>query len=205
MKIPKRPTKKQLREIVECYGALLPGWKCIKGNRLERSCGPIVQQIGFEVLSSGAYRPMAVIWALPLPSVSMLPQFLTKYQAALLREHATYWRRMAAEMVEQFQPPILKPIDLRHVLELCQKEARESRESTNDLCMLAILHAYLGEKDAAIACCDRMQLVNPPDLAPRLDWEERHKEFGRQLRKALEAGEERVFLDTAAANAKELT
>ena len=205
MKIPKRPTKKQLREIVECYASVLPGWKCVRGDRLVRFCGPIAQQIGFEVLTSGAYRPMAGIRALPLPSVRMLPQFLVKHQAALLREHATYWRGMAVAMEQQFQPPIRKPIDLREVLELCQKEARESRESTNDLCMLAILHAYLGEKDAAIACCDRMQLVNPPDLAPRLDWEERHKEFGRQLRKAIVAGEERLFLDTAAATAEELT
>ncbi|MCB9933084.1 MAG: hypothetical protein H6841_06660 [Planctomycetes bacterium] len=112
---------------------------------------------------------------------------------------------MAAAMQQQFQPPVLKPIDLREVLELCKGRARECRESTNDHCMLAILHAYLGENDEAIAHCDRMQLVNPPELAPRLDWEERHKEFGRQLRKAIEAGEGRLFLDTAAATAEELT
>jgi hypothetical protein len=71
--------------------------------------------------------------------------------------------------------------------------------------MLAILHAYLGENDAAIACCDRMQAIGPPGLAPRLDWEENHKAFGRKLRAAIEAGEGRLFLDTAIATAEELT
>jgi hypothetical protein len=72
---------------------------------------------------------------------------------------------------------------------------QQARPMTNDQCMLAILHAYLGERDAALACCDRMQTLPPPTLAPRLDWEERHKEFGRELRRAVEAGKEREFLD----------
>jgi hypothetical protein len=62
--------------------------------------------------------------------------------------------------------------------------------------MLAILNAYLGEKEKALACCERMQTLPPPTLAPRLDWEKRHKEFGCELRQAIEAGNEREFLGT---------
>lgn len=99
-----------------------------------------------------------------------------------------------AAMEEQFRPSIRKPLDLREVKSLCEQAARES---TNDLCMLAILNAYLGDKEQALSCCERMQTLPPPTLAPRLDWEQRHKEFGRQLRQAIEAGNERQFLDTA--------
>jgi len=188
-------TKKQLKEVVECYAAVFPDWKIIDGDRLVRSCGPILQQIGFEALRSGAYRPAAGIRALPLPTVRMLPQFLDiKHVQILLREHATKWQGVVAAMEQQFRPSIRKPLDLREVKGLCEQEARES---TNDLCMLAILNAYLGEKEQALSCCERMQTVPPPTLAPRLDWEQRHREFGRQLRQAIEAGSERQFLDSA--------
>jgi hypothetical protein len=133
----------------------------------------------------------------------MLHQFLdVKHRQSLLREHPTKWKGMVAAMEQQFRPPIRRPLDLREVKELCEQQARES---TNDLCMLAILNAYLGDREEALACCERMQTLPPPTLAPRLDWEERHKEFGRQLRQAIEAGKERQFLDTAAATAAELT
>lgn len=188
-------TKKQLAEIVECYATVFPDWRLIDGNRLERSFGPVVQQIGFEALRSGAYRPAMVMRALPLPTVRMLHQFLDiKHVQILPRQHPVMWKSVVAAMEEQFRPSIRKPLDLREIKGLCEQEAKES---TNDLCMLAILNAYLGEKEKALACCERMQTLPPPTLAPRLDWEERHKEFGRQLRQAIEAGNERQFLDTA--------
>ena len=105
-------------------------------------------------------------------------------------------------MEQQFQPPIRKPLNLQEVIALCEQKAKDS---TNDLCMLAILDAYVGEKEKALSCCERMQALPPPALAPRLDWEERHKEFVRQLRQAIEAGNERQFLDLASASAAEST
>ena len=97
-------------------------------------------------------------------------------------------------MEQQFRPSIRNPLDLREIKGLCEQAARAT---TNDLCMLAILSAYLGEKEQALSCCERMANVGPPTLAPRLDWECRHLEFGRQLRQAIEAGNEREFLHTA--------
>ena len=55
---------------------------------------------------------------------------------------------MVAAMEQQFRPLIRKPMDLREVKRLCEQEARES---TNDLCMLAILNAYLGEREQALS------------------------------------------------------
>ena len=194
MAIPLPLTKKQLRGIVESYAQVFSDWKLVGGDRLERSSGPVVQQIGFEALRSGAYRPMGAIWARPLPTVAMLHQFLdVKHRQVLLREHPTKWKGIVAAMEQQFCPLIRQPLDLREVQRLCEKAAKKS---TNDLCMLAILHAYLGEREQALSCCDRMQTSPSPTLAPRLDWEERHREFGLQLRRAIETGNERRFLET---------
>jgi hypothetical protein len=112
------------------------------------------------------------------------------------------WRRVVTAMEEQFRPSIRKPLDLEEVKRLCEEAAKDR---ANDLCMLAVLNAHLGYSQEAIACCDRMQEVPPPKLATGLDWEERFKEFGRQLKAAILAGNERKFLENAsAAGAEEL-
>ena len=189
-------TKKQLNEIVECYATVFPGWKVVDGNRFIRSLGPIVQQIGFQGLRYKAYRPMGVIWALPYPNISMLHQFLDiKHRQVRLREHPTKWKSVVTAMEEQFQPSIRKPLDLQEIRCLCEQNAGEK---THDMCMLAILNAYLGERDQALFYCERIQNVPSPIPDSFPDWQKKHREFGRQLRQAIEAGNERQFLDDAA-------
>jgi len=188
-------TKKQLTEIVECYATAFPDWEIINGQVFARAFGPICQLVGIETLRSGAYRPWAGIRAIAIPDVRMLHQFLdVKHRQILLRQHPVMWKNVVAAMEEQFRPLIRKPLDLREIKGLCEQEARAT---TNDLCMLAILNAYLGERELAVSYCEQMEKVEPPTLAPRLDWERRHLEFGRQLRRAVEGGDERQFFDTA--------
>ena len=187
-------TKKQLAKIVECYATVFPGWGIVNGQVFARTSGPICQLVGIEVLRSGGYRPWAGIRALPVSDVRMLHQFLDiKHRQILPRQHPVLWTSVVAAMEHQFRPSIRKPLDLRELKELCEQEARPS---TNDLCMLAILNAYIGERQQARTCCEEMEKVGPPTLAPRLDWEARHLEFGRQLKNAIEAGTERQFLET---------
>lgn len=190
-------TKKQLAEIVECYATVFPDWELVHGQVFTRKHGPIVQYVGIEALRYKAYRPWSGISILPSPTVRMLYQLLdVKFQQAELREHPMKWKSIVAAMEQQFRPSIRKPLDLREIRELCEQAAKES---TNDLCMLAILHAYLGEKEKALSCCERMQTVPPPKLAPCLDREQQRREFGRELQQAIQAGNERQFLDTASA------
>jgi hypothetical protein len=196
MAIKIRPlTKKQLAEIVECYATVFPDWEIVNGQVFARTFGPVCQLVGIEALRSGAYRPWAGIRAVPVPDVRMLHQFLDiKHVQILPRQHSAMWKDVVAAMEEQFRPSIRKPLDLREIKGLCEQEARPM---TNDLCMLAILSAYLGERAEALSFCEQMETVGPPTLAPRLDWERRHLEFGRELRQAIEAGNERPFLEAA--------
>ena len=192
-------TKKQLSEIVECYATVFPDWQLLDGNRLERTFGPVVQHIGFEALRGGAYRPMGAIWALPLPTVAMLHQFLDiKYVQILPRQHVRVWRDVVGAMEKQFCPSIRKPLELLEIKGLCEQQARTT---TNDLCMLAILNAYIGEREKAFICCENMQSITTPMLAHLPEWEERHRNFCRELQKAIETGNERQFIDAASAKA----
>lgn len=186
-------SKKQLAEIVGCYATVFPDWEIINGQVFARTSWPIRQLVGIEALRDGAYRPWSCIDVLPLPTVRKLHQFLdVKRRQILPRQHPAMWKNVVASMEQQFRPSIRKPLDLREIKVLCEQEAKQT---TNDLCMLAILSAYLGDKQQALSCCEQMENVGPPVLAPRLDWERRHLEFGRQLRQAVEAGNERQFLD----------
>jgi hypothetical protein len=202
MKNPKklatyRPlNKRQLAEIVDYYATAFAGWDLINGEVFARAQGPIVQHLGFEPLRYAAYRPWSAIGTLPLPTVRMLHQMLdVKHRQIEMRAHPTRWTSVVEAIEQQFYPSVRKPLNLEEVKGRCEQSARES---TNDLCMLAILSAYLGNKEQALSYCDRIQTSPLPTLAPRLDWEQRHKEFGRQLRQAIEAGTERQFLDTTA-------
>jgi hypothetical protein len=196
MPIKIRPlTKKQLGEIVECYATVFPDWEIVNGQVFARTLGPIRQLVGIEALRSGAYRPWAGIRAVSLQDVRMLHQFLDiKHVQILPRQHPTMWKSVVAAMEQQFRPSIRKPLDLREIMRLCEQEARAT---TNDLCMLAILSACLGEKEQALSFCEQMQKVGAPTLAPPQDWESRHLEFGGQLRQAIEAGQQQEFLATA--------
>ena len=196
MGIPRQLTRKQLGEIVESYATVFADWKIINGQVFARSHGPIVQHVGFEALRSGAYRPWCGISCLSMPTVSMLYQLLdVKHRQVLLREHPSMRKDVAAAMEQQFRPSIHKPLDLGEIRGLCREEARET---TNDLCMLAVLHAYLGETKQSLSYCERMQAVPPPTLAPRLDLEQRRKEFGQQLMRSILTGSERQFLELVA-------
>jgi hypothetical protein len=190
-------SEKELETIYADYVAVFPDWQKLPGQLIARTFGPIIQHIGLEPLQSGEYRPWSGIRCLPRPAVRMLHQFLdVKHRQASLREHPRMFKNMVSAMERQFLPSIRKPLDLGEVRTLCEKAARNS---TNDVCMLAVLNAYLGKKRGALDCCERMQTLPAPTLAPRLDWEAGHKQFALQLMSALNAGTEFQYLEAAAA------
>lgn len=190
-------TRKERREVLQCYAAAFPDWKVILDGRIVRTHGPIMQQIGFEALSRWAYRPHVVIWALALPTVAMLHQWLDiKHRDIGMREHPHKWNDVVIAMEQQFRPCMRKPLDLWEVAELCKQEVLER---TNDLCMLAILNAYLGENEQALSYCERIQAAPLPTLPPPLKaspaWERQRREFGLRLKEAIEQGKAREFLE----------
>ena len=109
-------TKKQLAEIVNCYATAFPDWKIVGGGRLVRICFPVLQQIGFEALSSGSYRPSMVMRALPFQGIKMLSQQLgVKHRQLNLREHPLYWQKVVTAMEREFVPSVRQPLELPKV------------------------------------------------------------------------------------------
>jgi hypothetical protein len=180
--------------IVSDYQFMLPGWLRLHREVLGREAFPIRQTIWFQPLRTGAYRPMHGVETLPLGEArpGMLPQLLSARQGQLsLSKHESRKAEVLQAMKDQFRPAIDKPLDIDEVLVLCEAQ---SRGVFNDLAMLAILYAWRGRREDALACCRRLQGPAPPVIAPVLERDDAMREFGRALIKAIEAGREKEFL-----------
>jgi hypothetical protein len=191
-------TQKQLKEIVADYASTFPNWEGLSnGSGFSRNVGPIRQIIWFQKMNYAAYRPTHVMNVTALPMPRMLHQLLdVKHQTTEYSRHERDWRDVLAAMEQQFKPDIRRPLDVVEVLTLCETEAR--RDTTNDLAILAILHAWLGHDTEARAYCERMQRGSLPMIAPIPEWEEAMRSFGDDLAKAVDVGTAREFLDAAA-------
>ncbi|WP_456968282.1 hypothetical protein [Luteibacter sp. HA06] len=159
---------------------------------LVRQSGPIQQMIWFQKMNYAAYRPSHVVKALPISMPRMLAQHLDiRNREIKYASHASQMVNVVSAMELQFMPSIRKPLDPTEVLALCEAEARET---TNDLMMLAILYAWIGQKEKAVDCCERLQSTASPLLAPVPEWEEAMRQFGKELVVAITSGNERVLL-----------
>ncbi len=199
-----RLSKAKLAEIARDYAAAFPGWTlyaddhCIKLWREEM---PLCQNLWFDA-SESRYRilhdvtvPMPCLVAIgwPAPCVGMLSEFLGRPGSHLssirASEHGRRWRDAVAEMERDFRPDIRKPLDIAEVAQLCAP--LERRDVQNDLVMMAVLYAWLGERDEAKRRCIRMQSLPSPDQADMIDWDKALKAFALDLLKAIDAGSER--------------
>lgn len=192
-------TKAQLKEVVAQYAAEFPEWVMfVSGTAFVRREGPIQQMIWFQRMNSAAYRPTHVIETTVNRIPSMLTQVLdVKHREIEHRWHDRKFAATVAAMKQQFQPDILKPLDIDEVLTLCEATAEAMPDTTNNMAMLAILHAWLGRNAEALDRCERMQHCPLPTLAPMPEWEAEMRAFGRELARAIEAGTARAFLESA--------
>lgn len=195
-------TKAQLKEVVAQYAAHFSQWAIfVDGTAFVRRHGPIQQMIWFQKMSSAAYRPTHVINTNVLSMPRMLDQVLdVKHREVEYRYHERKFADTLAAMEEQFRPDIRKPLDIAELLQLCEAEATAMPDTTNNMTMLAILHAWLEHKAAALEYCERMQHCPLPTLAPIPEWEETMRDFGRNLAQAVGAGIARQFLETSMAS-----
>lgn len=194
-------TKAQLKEVVAEYADCFPKWVMFAdGTAFIRREGPIQQIIWFQKMRSAAYRPTHGVSSIILPEahIRMLPQVLdVKHREVEHRWHERKFAATVAAMEQQFLPNIRKPLDMAEVLMLCGAEAATMPDTTNNMAMLAILNAWLGHDVEALDCCERMQHCPLPTLAPVPEWEAKMRAFGCDLRKAVESGTGRQFLESA--------
>lgn len=196
-------TSKQMDMIVSDYQSELPSWSRLHREVIGRESFPVRQTIWFQALRTGSYRPMHGVETIPLSPARprMLPQMLTVRQRQLsLRQHETRQGEILQAMRDQFRPAIDEPLEIPEVLALCEAE---SRGVFNDLAMLAILYAWLGRRGEARSCCLRLLGPAPPVIAPVPERDEAIRAFASALIKAIEAGNEKRFLQEPANGAAE--
>lgn len=195
-------TRKQLRDVTAFYAGHFPGWEIVAGRTtFARREFPIEQFVWFQPMGSGSYRPTHAIRALPFPEgwPAMLHRTPRHPMSVDYRWHTTNWETMLAAMERDFQPNMREPIDIAHVLWLCENSAYSKSElRPNDLAMLAILNAWLGRNEEALDYCRQIQVYsNPYGLN-----EHQQKIFAYEpgLRKAIEEGQARTYLIESATN-----
>lgn len=188
-------TRKQLHEFVKAYVPAFPGWILVNNEYFIRFVGPIAQEIGFEALRMGAYRPMNVICILVAPKRSMLHQFLDiRNREVLVTEHDDKKvSQVVRAMEEQFVPSIRGELVPNEVLRLCEGAASER---VHDACALSALNAYCGNRERAMEWLDILSRITEQPEQELTDSERRCVEFGHELRRQLEGRTEKAFLDT---------
>ena len=184
-------TKSELSEIVAFYGKAFPDWQIMEGERLTRSNGPLLQQIGFEALRSGAYRPSTAVRVLIAPNVVLLPQYLDlRHREVFPKEHLSKWERVVQAIEQQFKPSVRAPLDIQEVINLC---TQSTNGSANDMCGLAALNAYIGNSTAALEWCGKLDEKFLAIGRSLEEWELRYLNYSKELTASIRAGKEEIF------------
>lgn len=186
-------TAKRLHQFVKSYEPAFRDWKLVNDEFFIRIEGPVAQVIGFEALRSGAYRPTNAVRVLVAPSAAMLQQFLdTKNREVFATEHEEKMQRVIDAMEVQFIPAIRSPLVANEVLQLCESAATER---ISDAYALSALNASCGNRSRAIHWLDVLSRMTEQSGVELLEWEREYREFGNELRRQMEGGNETNFLE----------
>lgn len=186
-------TKKQLREVFESYSDVFAHWdKDVSAATFARTSGPVKQQVWFEGLRSGEYRPASGVRIRVAPDVAMLHQFLDiRHRQILHSQHEAMQPSVIAAMTTQFMPHLNQPLDAAEVLRLCEAEATNN---IADICGVAALAAYLGRSNLALEWCKKAEASMARLGRQPAEWELSQHDFVKQLDLALRSNAEAAFL-----------
>lgn len=194
-KLRQRMTLKELRPVVEDYHRMFRDWKILEGELLGRECGPLLQYIGFERLSTGAYRPTCGVYYLCVPDRdgSLGPQWLNvKVRQVHPREHESLRDKVVEAIHREIVPSVDARLDGKQVLRL--HEEREILRSP-DAHHLAALNAYLGYDQRALYWCSQFSILVEQLGLGWQDFDYKRRAFLDQLEKWIKSGNAKEQLD----------
>lgn len=191
-------TKKELMAYFEVYRNAFPDWEVKHDVVLTRSLGPIAQNIAFQSLSYGAYRPECLIDVSGPPDLGsrLLHQMLdVKHRQVERRQHANEWPKVLQAIEEQFLPNVRKPLDIAEVVQLAEQGVvRDGTEKIRIMNGLATLNVHLSRNDRAIYWCNRGEQSLEAYGSKLAGWQIAQAEFARNLRIAIEEERGLAFL-----------
>lgn len=186
-------TKAELKRFVKFYKDLFPGWIDCDGEGFARISGPFVQQVWFENLRSGAYRPVSTTSLLIAKNGASLHQFLDiRHREVLPREHERKFAGILVAMQEQLIPSINSPLDETEIRKLF---IEQSTGRLIDASSLAALSAYFGDFDDANKWIDVVKQF-AQDRNDLWDWERELVNNSLALEEALLHGTVETYLNT---------
>jgi hypothetical protein len=188
-KVKKPLTVKELEPFVQDYHHEFQGWQILERTLIVRECGPVMQGIGFQCLSTGRYRPICSIYYLCVPNrdAGFGVQFLKHpVQDIDPRAHERLRDKVVEAIHREIIPSVDAPLDPEQVLEL--HESRQPIRSP-DAYDLAALNAYLGHNERALYWCKRFpELVNEHGLGWQ-EFDHKRQAFLTDLKQWIEAGQ----------------
>lgn len=106
------------------------------------------------------------------------------------------WPRVIEAMEQQFLPAVRKPLDVGEVLQLAEEEmVRDKIENINHYSGLAALHADVGNPEASLNWCERVESQLARREREPADWERQQAQFTRRLSEAIRTGRQHEFLE----------
>ncbi|MHC2069279.1 hypothetical protein ACYFX5_17540 [Bremerella sp. T1] len=188
-------TKQELLKVFDSYSDAFANWNKDAGTSTYfRTSGPVKQQVWFERLRSGGYRPSSGVRILVAPGVAMLHQFLdVRHRQILLSRHEAMRLSVIEGMMTQFLPHINQPLNVAEVLRLCEAEATDH---ISDICGVAALAAHQGKNELARKWCEKAEASMISLGRKPAEWELAYHNFVKQLEIALKSNTEAAFLNT---------
>lgn len=191
MAINFKPMKKsELRHYLAAYRSLFEGWE-ERGVCFFRVSGPFLQQVWFEALRSGAYRPVMDLSLLIAPGGSVIHQFLgIKNREVLPRDHDRRYMGVCNAIVEEFRPEVTMLLDESEAVQLfVAKSVRRILDASS----LAALYAYLGDSSKAREMIQEVRQLASSKVE-LFDWEHDRVSETELLAAEIETGNQASYL-----------
>jgi hypothetical protein len=191
-----RISLRELEPFVDQFYAYFPNWKRIDLDAFGREAGPIAQEIFFERLSYGTYRPTSYIRIFPVHSGTAFHQFLTVVTSVRPCDHPSKFPRIVEAMHKEIVPSVDAPLSPEDILR--RFEQREQYDKDVKAHDLAALNAYLGHDDRALYWCEQFpKLVEARGQFAWQDYDYERYAFLNQLEHWIKTREAKPRLEEA--------
>ena len=189
----RRMTLREVEPYVAQYHAQFPGWRRTFKEAFGREAGPVAQEISFERLSYGTYRPMSCVRIFVAPGGRAFHQFLgVKAREAKAREHEYMFPKILEAMRKEIVPSVDGPLIPEDILQRYENTGPHKSPQAYDL---AALNAYLGHDDRALYWCHRFPVLVDEHGSGWQECDHERQAFLKQLEEWIKNGEAKLRLE----------